>query len=115
MLLNEHIESYILPLLQHEVQFICNKKVIKKGKLLLFSMKNFYLSFTILNDKNEPKSFEIPYPFKIITTEDSKKLLLDYNLTTLANDNPYTRIKITNIKPVKKSKFYDTVVTLDTI
>jgi N-glycosylase/DNA lyase len=80
MLLNEHIESFVIPLLQHNVQFICNNKVIKKGKLLLFAMKSFYLTFTITNDKGEPKTFEIPYPFKIDTIGDSINLTLDYEL-----------------------------------
>ena len=50
-----------------------------------------------------------------ITIGDSINLTLDYKLSTLSNDNPYTKIKITNVSPVKKSKFYDSVVVLETI
>ena len=38
-MLSEKIEEYFIPFLQRNVQFVCDKKVIKKGKL---SGKNFY-------------------------------------------------------------------------
>jgi len=114
MLLTEQVEAQIIPLLQETVQFVIDKKVIKKGKLLLFSMKGFYLTFTIVNDKGEPKIYEIPYPFKISNIhEDSPELTLDYTLNEISNDNAFTYIKLTNVKPIKKSKFFNTTVNIE--
>ena len=115
MLLNEQIETYFIPFLQHDVRFICSDKIIKKGKLLLFAVKGFYLAFTITNDKGIPKTFEIPYPFKIEHTNNPNELVLNYEFIELSNDNAYAQIKITNVPPVKKCKFYNNTVTLEAV
>tara|TARA_R110000824_G_scaffold281350_3_gene469653 strand:- start:949 stop:1308 length:360 start_codon:yes stop_codon:yes gene_type:complete len=115
MRLTEKMEEYFIPFLQRNVQFVCDTKVVKKGKLLLFSMKGFYLTFTITNDKGIPKVFEMPYPFEISHGKDEVdiKLFLNYEILTLAKENAYARVKITNVTPIKKSKFYDRVVTFE--
>ena len=99
MMLSEHMEQTFMPFLQRNVQFVVDKKIIKKGKQLLFSMKAFYLSFTITNDKGIPKTYEIPYPFKI-STKDDDTLILNYEISTLAKENAYATVKITNVPPV---------------
>ena len=38
-------------LLQKDVSLEINNKIIKKGKLIIFYQKNFYITFIVNNDK----------------------------------------------------------------
>lgn len=46
--------------------FILEGKTIKEGRLKLFTMKGFNLKFFLLDNDNEVKALEMPYPFKLV-------------------------------------------------
>ena len=93
------IEDTFMPFLQHEIKIICSGKTIRHGKLLLACMRSHYVCFTITNNYNEPKSYEIPYPFDITIDHDNKKIVFDYqtNLKSSLEENRKNR-KESNLK-----------------
>jgi hypothetical protein len=84
--LTGQLESILTFLLQKDVNFIINKKVIKSGKILLFKIKNFHIEFLVLkNDKN--KKVDIPIPFKSEFYPNEKLVYFDYRNKTFANSS----------------------------
>jgi|Laugresu1bdmlbdd_1035124.scaffolds.fasta_scaffold04408_3 hypothetical protein len=101
------LENNLNNFLQRDVNFICNSKSIKKGKLLLFTIKDFYITF-MLRVNNEQKKFELPYPFfsetKGLTAE------MNYSLNEIAHNCDHLYFKLKSITPKTNAKIYDNVV-----
>lgn len=98
------IEQTINTLLQKQINFVVDNKSIKKGRLMLFNVKDFHLIF-ILKIGNEQKRYEIPYPFNI-KIED-KKIVLDYTIDALSQRNDTLLYKIMGLNRKKTSKLFD--------
>ena len=99
--LNEIFNEYFYK----KFTFILDNKEIKKGRLKLFNMKGFNLKFFLLDNHNEVKPFELPYPFQLHKTKEG--YIFDYRL------NAFKLIKNTElidnlVEPdYIKSRFYD--------
>ena len=78
------IEHAINTFLQKQINFVVENKSIKKGRLVLFNVKDFHLIF-ILKINNEQKRYEIPYPFNVYF--EDKKIVLDYTINSLSQRN----------------------------
>ena len=92
----EHIEGMLNDFLLRDVAFfIEGGKILKRGKLILFKFKEFHFVFTLKNDKDEHKVYEIPYPFDC-NLRDSGRLDFSYSLDdfTLVNSELYFRTKV---------------------
>lgn len=110
----EKIESNINNfLLRDIVFFIENGKTVKKGKLILFRFKEFHFNFTIKNEKNENKIYEIPYPFDYDIKTDHIKFSYTLNNFTLTGSNLFYKTKIMNKD--KASKLYDNTLVLSAL
>jgi len=105
----ERIEQHLKQFLQKDVT--CNlhqpngiKKIFKKGKFILFTIKEFYITlyFTI---NGLQKKCEVPAPFSCSIAND--QLHFDYSLDNIHHDDPYFKIKVLAIPQIKNSKFYD--------
>lgn len=72
--LNEEINNYFF----NKINFILDGKVIKEGKLKLFSMKSFNLKFFLIDENNSIKTLEMPYPFRLIRHKNG--YVFDYRL-----------------------------------
>jgi len=101
----EEIENTFKDLLLSEINFCINDKIIKKGKLLNLSIKDFYIVFLLEVQKGGKKTYEIPYPFHIL--KNNKSILFDYKVDTFVHNDPVKYVKVKNFKPKKNSKFYD--------
>lgn len=101
----EEIENNFKDFLLNNVNFVINEKIIKKGKLINLSVKDFFIIFQLEIPKGGIKSFEIPYPFGI--TSKKTFVSFDYRLSTLTQNDTYKFVKARNFKPKKNSKFYD--------
>lgn len=109
-----NIEDSLNNLLQRDIVIFNNiNKPLKRGKLVLYRVKEFYYVLSLLNNKNEIKEYEIPFPFN--TTVEGNTLNFDYTLDTFAKNNTYIfyKAKVLNFK--KKSKLYNTVVVLSAL
>ena len=108
----DYIDENLKTLLQREVQFIVNDKVLREGKLIVFNIKDFYISFIIHTKKDQTKTYDIPLPYRL--SKQPGNIILDYNLKNVHYDKPGLQRLIESVsKSVgKKSKLYDTCLTI---
>ena len=103
--MNEYIENIINKYLQHNIGFYVNNKCIKSGKLILFSVKDFHLHFILKNGRTGKRIYELPYCFSIV--EHEKQIELNYNFSTIANNNEELMHKLVCLTRHKNSKLYN--------
>lgn len=106
-------EEKFLPFFQKEISITLDNKVLRQGKLLLFSIKDFYLHFTLYS-KKLTKNFELPYPFSAYTDSgESNILVLDYKVKSFTRDlnDIYDKTKLV-VGKNKHMKYYDSVVRI---
>ena len=48
MNIDDYIEEQLKDALQRDVSFVVNDKTLRQGKLMMFNMKDFYISFILL-------------------------------------------------------------------
>jgi|TARA_A100000172_G_scaffold80391_1_gene69821 hypothetical protein len=107
----ENIEKDLQNLLLRNIIIFNNpKKLLKKGKLKLFKVKEFYYVLTLENEKGDLKEYELPFPFK--SEFDKDHIKFDYNLENFSKQNSYVYYKSKVLNFSKKSKLYNTVVVL---
>jgi len=109
---NQEYIEYLKNLFQREIHIIKDGKALRKGKLQLFSIDNFHITFKLVAAKNpdKVKTFEVPYPFKMYMHDGA--LVFDYKLKTFSNGDDELLIKAKKIKSCDKSKFYDTELVI---
>jgi len=101
-------------LLQKEITLEVNKKNYKKGKLILFYQKNFYLVFIMKTVKKEKEKIEIPIPYGVEIHEEDNLVFFDYRIKTLSKFSPEIETNlILYPKKVAGNKFWDTILTID--
>ena len=108
----DKLETALKDYLQQNVQFVLNDKVIREGKLMLFNIKDFYVSFIIFTKKQQNKTYELPVPFQLKKVH--KNLVLDYTLGHIHHDEMKKKLYMVQIynKANKKSKLYDNVLVI---
>ena len=90
-----------------------NIEIFKKGKLKLFSVKEFYFVLTLENDKKELKEYELPMPFKWELNHNH--MIFDYKLESFAKNNEFVLFKGKVLNFKKKSKLYNNIVVLSAV
>lgn len=107
--------------LQKDINVVFNRKTIRKGKLILYTAKDFYISLIIKTPKNINKTFDIPYPFEMNINEIESEIQLDYRLDVLAlgNDKKLDILQraiynISNDGQHNTSKYLDSVLYIRT-
>lgn len=98
------LEEDLKNIFQKDIQFKLNNKILKEGKLILFSFKEFYLHFK-LKVNNSYKNFELPCPFNYKI--ESGKFIFDYTNKTFAKNNKNIDFLIKVLKKSKTSKYYN--------
>ena len=76
-------EHFLLPLLQKQLVFSLNNKVIKQGRFLLFRRVHYFIQIAIANDKAIRENFEIPIPFRVENYSEDGLLYFDYRISSL--------------------------------
>lgn len=108
----EDIKNIINNHLQEKVDFYLENKKIKSGKILLFSIKDFYCVFVLMSEEKKKRiTFEIPYPFNIKEV-DQDSILFDYTLQTFIDNNKFIKEDILFTKNKKTSKLLNKKLTL---
>lgn len=95
--------------LHKNFKFVCNNKVLKEGKMILFNFDNFYYSFT-LDVSGNKKNFKMPMAFSV--TDNLSSIKLDYRIKTLCYSIDEFEFSCRLLKPKSKSTFYDSVVEM---
>jgi hypothetical protein len=100
-------DEIFLDNLHRNFRFMCNGKVLKEGKLILFNFNDFYYSFT-LDVSGNKKHFKLPMAFSI--TSNLSSIRLDYTIKTLCYNIDEFEFPCKMIKPKSKNALYDNVV-----
>lgn len=109
-----HVEPCLKNLLQRDIRFEVNGKIIREGKLVLYNIKDFYLSFTLRTEKHPSKIYEIPCPYYI--DSNGNDLLLDYKNQNIYKSDQKLMLLINSLhkNSGKKSKLFDNVLLIKT-
>jgi hypothetical protein len=112
---NSNFEDLLKSFLQKKLLFKIDDKTIKTGKVLLFTQKYFYISFLLTTAKKKQEKFEIPIPFNFESSKDNKQILLDYRISTLAQNNNNALLllekKFNNNLNIK-NKFFNKILSI---
>jgi len=106
------IEKAVTDHLQKTVQFSTETKMLKKGKLILFCIKDFFCVFTLLCEekKNKKIIYEIPYPYNFSIQDN--KLVFDYTINTFCRVNRQLAKHINSLQLKKTAKLFNKKVSL---
>jgi hypothetical protein len=104
-----NLEQSLNYFLQREITFTVDNKCVKRGKLILCSIKDFYITF-YLKHNDDQKRYELPYPFA--THGVGKDLVFDYKLSTLSCNNVDLLLKLQSLNKKKNSKIYDNQIVI---
>jgi hypothetical protein len=111
MITSENIIQIINKHLQKKVDFTIDNKTIKSGKIILFSVKDFFCSFLLFSEqKNKRFLYEIPYPFHY--SELNGNIIFDYTIDTFVKNNPSVKDELLKLKNKKQSKLFNKKLTL---
>ncbi len=92
--LNEELKYF----LQRNISFSTSTRVFKKGRMVLFNIGEYYITFTVETAfSNKLQSYEIPYPFEI-TKPIEGKLHLDERFDRLYKNNAGVKVALANTK-----------------
>jgi hypothetical protein len=108
------LENACKLLLQKEITMDIGKKSFKKGKLILFYQKNFFLVFIMKTSKKDKEKIEIPIPYDVEVHEDDNLVFFDYRIKTLAKYSPDIEMYLSLYpKKIAGNKFWDTILLID--
>ena len=68
----ENVVDYLKPFLLRDIIIRTDKKVLKRGCLKIFQIKQYYINLS-LEYKESIKNYEIPYPFRIDFEQDGQR------------------------------------------
>jgi hypothetical protein len=107
-----NIEDTLTNLLQQRIALEIDGKVIKTGKLILFTSKYFFISLTIETLKKSKEKVEIPIPYSIEVHNEDKLIYFDYRLSTLTKTSASAK-KIIEKMSSSKNKFYNKILIIE--
>lgn len=103
------IENTINNFLQRDIDFVLDNKSIKSGKLVLFSIKSFYFTFT-LQINNKLVLFELPYPFELKSYKNTVQF--NYHSDKLMINNLEAQCRSLLCTPKKTHKYLNNSIIL---
>lgn len=79
-------------ILQRDIEIVCERKVIRKGVFILYTIKDYTITMIIKTPTNN-KSYDIFYPFDV--SEKEQCVCLDYTMDKLLGKKITTDIELT--------------------
>ena len=101
------------PMLQKNVVFNIGTKTVRRGRLLLFNIDDYYIKFTIKTNKDIIKTYDAPYPYDIVVGDNSVKL--SYKLEDFCRGNTKKEELLREHLPIGNNKLYDTKLIITNI
>ena len=94
-------------LLQRNITIKLNDKVLKEGKVVLLSIKNYYLIFSLSQNVKSSRlsTYELPLPFLYECVSDS--FVLSYKIKHFHQDDNEIKVPLSIIGKAKPHKIYD--------
>jgi CHAT domain-containing protein len=87
-----------------------DNKIIKEGKLILFSQKDYYLIFHLKNSNGDNKKYELPYPFNI--DKENNYLMFDYKIESISKNDSELYYRLLSLNKNQVSRFYNNKVMM---
>tara|TARA_R100001129_G_scaffold181511_1_gene160899 strand:- start:4067 stop:4423 length:357 start_codon:yes stop_codon:yes gene_type:complete len=103
----ENITDHLKPFLLRDIIIRTDKKILKRGKLKIFQIKQYYINLS-LEYKNSIKNYEIPYPFDIQLEQEGNEAVLNYHLSSFVPKSQINKVKCLDTS--SKSKIYNNLV-----
>lgn len=109
-----NLEDTLKSILQRQISFELNNKTLREGRLMIFHIKDFYISFILETEKHPHKLYEIPVPFEI--TNHRGNVVFDYRLRHAHRNETKLEMLVHSLYKTigKKSKFFDNTLTIRT-
>ena len=101
----ERVTEFLKPFLLRDIIIKTDKKVLKRGKLKIFQVKQYYINLT-LQYNDSIKSYEIPYPFEV--KSEPGLAVLNYQLSSFIPRKQINKVKF--LDSSSKSKLYNNLV-----
>ena len=101
----EKVTNSLKQFLLQDIIIKTDKKILKRGKLKIFQVKQYYINLT-LEFNGSIKFYEIPYPFKIEDAEVGA--ILNYQLSSFIPSKQINKVKL--LDSSSKSKIYNNLV-----
>ena len=101
----EYVVDCLKPFLLRDIIIKTDKKILKRGQLKIFQVKQYYINLT-LQYNGTIKSYEIPYPFKVESNPGNA--VLNYQLSSFIPRKQINKIKF--LDSSSKSKLYNNLV-----
>lgn len=110
------LEKICKDLLQTNLTFDFNNKIFKRGKLIIFHQKNFFINFILETEKNSQEKLEIPIPFGLEYYKEDGLVYFDYRLKTLTKHTPEIEnyLKVYGIN-TSTNKFWDSIMCVSAV
>jgi len=86
-----HLVSAFDRILQRDITISCNKKIIRKGSFILYTIKDYVISI-IIKTPTSNKSYDIYYPFNVEVHDDM--IELDYTLASIQREKRTNTIEL---------------------
>lgn len=111
---DSNIEDACKFLLQKKVTLEIKGKILKEGKVILFNQKNFFITFILVNEKNNKIKIEVPIPFDVEIHKDENLVYFDYRIKTLAKHAPEIEPNLL-VYPKKSTgnKYWDSILLIN--
>jgi hypothetical protein len=103
------LEQTLNYFLQRDITFTIDDKVVKRGKLILCNIKDFYITF-YLKHNDDQKRYELPYPFALENT--NRRVTMDYTLESVAGNNTDLLYKLQSLSRKKNTKIFNSKVVI---
>lgn len=92
----EYIEEMFQSFFQKNVEIVLKNKVLKEGKLILFTIRDFYLVFKLqVPNSQRMVLYELPYPFSVVSVGDSEFRLSYILKEYIKNDKALELLSLT--------------------
>jgi|TARA_R110000851_G_scaffold276011_1_gene428851 hypothetical protein len=114
-MMTEERQKILESLLQREVHITCNNRILRKGKFILYTVKDFYITFLLKNNKDINKTYEIPYPFDMFYEEEKDNIVFDYTINSLSERQDMIDLINTVMSGETNNKLFDSKVNITAI
>lgn len=105
----DRVEDIFKSFLQKNIIFSIDNKILKEGKLFLFSRKDYYLIF-YLKINNQDRKFELPYPFKAKIVDNY--IEMDYNFSSISKNDSELYYRLMSLNSNVKNKFLNNKILI---
>lgn len=103
------LEKKLSYLLQRDLVFSVDSKIIKEGKLILVSIKDYYVQFYLKCD-GENKLFELPYPFDVEILNGYA--LFYYDIESISHGDADLYYRLLSLNRKTNSKLYNSILMI---